>query len=190
MDVEQRARGLPPLPEPARICTFTSKWHTPNSIRVVGYTAEQMQEYARAALTPPEGHVVVTRNEAGQAVAVIRQDDEGRILSVIAEFEPVKGDMGNPISIPDGYVLVPVEPTPGLLMSMAIRRDHALGCPGYYDLDMFTAGGHVGHQRILEVAISEARKQHEEVVGTGFYSAEKEAGYAAMLSARPEVKND
>lgn len=38
-------------------------------------------------LTPPEGHVVVTRNEAGQAVAVTRQDDDGRILSVIAEFE-------------------------------------------------------------------------------------------------------
>lgn len=53
---------------------------------------------ARAALTPPEGHVVVTRNEAGQAVAVTRQDDEGRILSVIAEFEP-----------PEGYVVVPYE---------------------------------------------------------------------------------
>lgn len=41
----------------------------------------------RAALTPPEGHVVVTRNEAGQAVAVTRQDNGGRILSVIAEFQ-------------------------------------------------------------------------------------------------------
>jgi len=51
-----------------------------------------------AALTPPEGHVVVTRNEAGQAVAVTRQDDEGRILSVIAEFSP-----------PEGNVLVPVD---------------------------------------------------------------------------------
>ena len=40
-----------------------------------------------AALTPPEGYVVATRNEAGQAVAVTRQDDEGRILSVIAEFD-------------------------------------------------------------------------------------------------------
>lgn len=40
-----------------------------------------------AALTPPEGHVVVTRNEAGQAVAVTRHDDEGRVLSVIADFE-------------------------------------------------------------------------------------------------------
>ncbi len=44
-----------------------------------------------SALTPPEGHVVVTRNEAGQAVAVTRQDDEGRILSVIAEFGPTTG---------------------------------------------------------------------------------------------------
>ena len=53
-----------------------------------------------AALTPPEGHVVVTRNEAGQAVAVTRQDGDGRILSVIAEFEA-----------PEGYVVVPVEMT-------------------------------------------------------------------------------
>lgn len=45
----------------------------------------------RSALTPPEGHVVVTRNEAGQAVAVTRQDEEGRILSVIAEFEHEPG---------------------------------------------------------------------------------------------------
>ncbi|WP_442256128.1 hypothetical protein ACS0OT_07255 [Stenotrophomonas maltophilia group sp. RY12688] len=52
----------------------------------------------RSALTPPEGYVVVTRNEAGQAVAVTRQDDDGRILSVIAELGP-----------PEGYVLVPVE---------------------------------------------------------------------------------
>lgn len=66
-----------------------------------GYTSHNFREAwnIRAALTPPEGHVVVTRNEAGQAVAVTRQD-EGRILSVIAEFEP-----------PTGYVLVPVEPT-------------------------------------------------------------------------------
>ncbi|MBO3002250.1 hypothetical protein J5H43_01815 [Stenotrophomonas maltophilia] len=63
-----------------------------------------------AALTPPEGHVVVTRNEAGQAVAVTRQDDEGRILSVIAEFGP-----------PEGYVLVPVEPTDAMLNSPSIN---------------------------------------------------------------------
>ena len=82
-----------------------------------------------AALTPPEGHVVVTRNEAGQAVAVTRQDDEGRILPVIAEFEPVKGAMGNPISIPDGYVMVPVEPTDEMVKAV-------------YPLHYFTYLGH------------------------------------------------
>ena len=33
----------------------------------------------------PEGEVVVTRDESGNIVAVTRQDDEGQILSVIAE---------------------------------------------------------------------------------------------------------
>ncbi|MCO7494753.1 hypothetical protein [Stenotrophomonas maltophilia] len=176
MDVEQRAQAV-----------FGLSWADYWMERGQPDIAHDFDAFSRAeawalqhfhsSLTPPEGHVVVTRNEAGKAVAVTRQDDEGRILSVIAEFGP-----------PTGYVLVPVEPTPGLLMSMAIRRDHALGCPGYYDLDMFTAGGHVGHQRILEAVISEARKQHEEVVGAGFYSPDKEASYAAMLAARPEVK--
>lgn len=37
------------------------------------------------APTEPEGDIVVTRSEDGQIVAVTRQDEEGRILSVIAE---------------------------------------------------------------------------------------------------------
>lgn len=61
-----------------------------------------------AALTPPEGHVVVTRNEAGQAVAVTRQDAEGRILSVIAEFGP-----------PEGYALVPAIPSYEITKALA-----------------------------------------------------------------------
>lgn len=80
----------------------------PAGRRNIGKAVDQLRY---KGMTTAEGHVVVTRNEAGQAVAVTRQDDEGRILSVIAEFEPAKGDMGNPISVPDGYVLVPVEPT-------------------------------------------------------------------------------
>lgn len=87
MDVEQRARellaaqceidGMPEAAEMVRSGTFK------------GDAADGYQTTMRAiiaALTPPEGHVVVTRNEAGQAVAVTRQDDEGRILSVIAEL--------------------------------------------------------------------------------------------------------
>ena len=46
----------------------------------------------RAALAAqpaePAGDVVVSCNEDGQIVAVTRQDDEGRILSVIAEAQP------------------------------------------------------------------------------------------------------
>lgn len=49
--------------------------------------AKAVDQLRYKGMTTAEGHVVVTRNEAGQAVAVTRQDDEGRILSVIAEFE-------------------------------------------------------------------------------------------------------
>lgn len=88
---------------------------------------------------------------------------------------------------PEGYVLVPVEPTEGRLMSMALRSDHALGFPGYYDQEMLRYPGGPTHQQRLEAAISDARRHYEEVVGTGFYSPDKEASYAAMLAARPEV---
>ena len=40
---------------------------------------------AAPAPAVPEGDVVVSKDEAGQIVAVTRQDAEGRILSVIAE---------------------------------------------------------------------------------------------------------
>ncbi len=92
--IEKRARKLvmDEIPNLAEEC-FGYQVMTVVNLHVVMRTL-------RAALTPPEGHVVVTRNEAGQAVAVTRQDDEGRILSVIAEFE-----------VPEGYVLVPVEMT-------------------------------------------------------------------------------
>lgn len=41
---------------------------------------------------PPEGDVVVTKTADGQIVAVTRQDEEGHILSVIAESAPRKHD--------------------------------------------------------------------------------------------------
>lgn len=99
MDVEQRAREFheayerlaPQFGYETRPETREFDPNSPNG---------RLMMAVIAALPPPEGHVVVTRNEAGQSVAVTRQDDEGRILSVIAEFAP-----------PEGYVLVPVEPT-------------------------------------------------------------------------------
>ncbi|MEN6682213.1 hypothetical protein ABFC53_07855 [Stenotrophomonas pavanii] len=53
--------------------------------------AKAVDQLRYKGMTTAEGHVVVTRNEAGQAVAVTRQDDEGRILSVIAELETPEG---------------------------------------------------------------------------------------------------
>jgi hypothetical protein len=41
--------------------------------------------YIEPVLEQKRGEVVVTRNESGAIVAVTRQDEEGRILSIIAE---------------------------------------------------------------------------------------------------------
>lgn len=68
----------------------------------------------------------------------------------------------------EGWKLVPVEPTPELLHSMAVRYDHGLGVPGYYDRPIFGGDG-IGHARRLEATITTMRQLHEEVVGTGFY---------------------
>jgi len=71
---------------------------------------------------------------------------------------------------------LPKEPPPGLLMSMALRYDHGLGCDGYYD--MFGAGE---HEKRLRGTLATMRQIYEEVSGNGFYRPEREAFYAAML---------
>ncbi|MCV4343299.1 ead/Ea22-like family protein [Pseudomonas capsici] len=81
----------------------------------------------------------------------------------------------------EGMALVPVVPAHGLLMSMAIRHNHGLGVPGYYDQPFMQRANHgVSHARMVECALSEMRKLHEEVVGVGFYSLAKDADYAAL----------
>jgi hypothetical protein len=60
---------------------------------------------------------------------------------------------------------------------MALRLDHALGLPGYYDQ---YGDGKVSHARRLECALADMRKVYEEVVGHGFYKPEREAEYVAM----------
>lgn len=68
------------------------------------------------------------------------------------------------------WVRVPREPSEELLRSMAIRYDHGLGVPGYYDQPIFGAEN-VGHARRLESTMATMRQLHEEVVGTGFHRA-------------------
>jgi hypothetical protein len=118
--------------------------------------------------------------------------DEAELMERVAEALYDNYDLDLPMSFTlaairaAGWAVVPVEPTDGLLMSMALRADHGLGCSGYYDVP----GGEPWqtHARHLEMAISEARKQHEEVVGTGFYKPECNDTYRAMLAAAPGVK--
>ncbi|MBX5021177.1 hypothetical protein [Rhizobium lentis] len=71
-----------------------------------------------------------------------------------------------------GFVTVPVEPPEALLKSMAIRYDHGLGVPGYYDQQVFGAEN-VGHARRLESTMTTMRQLYEEVVGKGFYRANR-----------------
>lgn len=72
--------------------------------------------------------------------------------------------------VPEGWRLVPAEPTDELLMSMAIRYDHGLGVPGYYDQPIF-GGENIGHEARLRTALTTMRQLHEEVVGAGFHIA-------------------
>ena len=77
---------------------------------------------------------------------------------------------------------LPKEPPPGLLMSMAIRYDHGLGCPGYYDQMKFDGQTHA--QR-LEATLRTMRQLYEEVSGYGFYTPEKEAEYVKWRDGEP-----
>jgi hypothetical protein len=85
-------------------------------------------------------------------------------------------------------LVLPQEPPPGLLMSMAIRYDHGLGRPGYYD--SLNAAGLTAyattHAQRLDSALRTMRQLYEEVSGHGFYSPEREAAYAAQAGKEKE----
>lgn len=86
-----------------------------------------------------------------------------------------------------GWQLVPVEPTPGLLMSMALRFDHGLGCPGYYDPFPRFPGD--SHQKRLEGVLRQMRQIYEEISGAGFYRPELEESYKAMAAPQQGSKS-
>lgn len=142
------------------------------------------QQRARASLA---AHITDLR-----AAAAMLRTEHPRLSGLADEFDLAADELNLVAAAlraaPEGFVLVPVEPSLGVLASMAIRRDHGLGCPGYYDAPVFGAEN-VGHQRRMEVAIGEARQQYEEVVGTGFYSLDREGHYAG-LAARPQGVKD
>jgi hypothetical protein len=77
---------------------------------------------------------------------------------------------------------LPKEPPIGLLMSMAIRYDHGLAIPGYYDSHPFRKPSDPSHAQRLEGTISTMRQLYEEVSGHGFYIPELEDQYAARYA--------
>ncbi len=83
------------------------------------------------------------------------------------------GERATPLyAIPDTHVIVPREPTDELLKSMAIRYDHGLGIPGYYDENPITGEpNEINHDARLKTVLGIMRQLHEEVVGEGFYKA-------------------
>lgn len=68
----------------------------------------------------------------------------------------------------------------GLLVSMAIRYDHGLGVPGYYDQQMLAGMDGITHAQRFASTLRTMRQIYEEVSGNGFYSPEREADYAAQ----------
>lgn len=88
-----------------------------------------------------------------------------------------------------GFSIVPKEPPPGLLISMAMRHNHA-----FLFAPQTVGGVRVGSgvpPEYRENVLSSMRQLHEEVVGTGFWSPGRDAGYVenfdrAMLAAARE----
>lgn len=78
---------------------------------------------------------------------------------------------------------LPLNAPPGLLMSMALRYDHALGCPGYYDQEFLAQPG-VTHEMRLKSTLNIMQQLYEEVAGFGFYKPELEQKYAILSSGQ------
>lgn len=121
-------------------------------------------------------------------------DDQAEYLGVIKGICRLAAEAAVRALGEQGFAVVPVEPSEGLLASMAMRRNHGVFAPGLIlrnfgdDRDerphLFpgSPGYDEARRRMIEVEITEARQVHEEVVGRGFYSVKKEADYRATLA--------
>lgn len=82
------------------------------------------------------------------------------------------------------YQLVPKNPSTGKLVSMALRYDHGLGLPEFYNS---LTGDPQEHQRRLTSTISTMRQLYKEAVDNGFYRPELEESYLRLL---PDTKEN
>lgn len=90
------------------------------------------------------------------------------LLRTIRDFieQPATESWNNSV-IPDGWKLVPITPSETCISSMAVRYDHGLGIPGYYD-EGFQKDP-CGHTRRLEATKTTMRQLYEEAIGEGFF---------------------
>lgn len=93
-----------------------------------------------------------------------------------AAYDALLKELNDLKAAPSGFVMIPVKPPKALLVSMAIRSDHGLGVPGYYDQKILGGNG-VSHEKQFEAAIREMAQVYEEVTGEGFYSQSREQQY-------------
>lgn len=82
--------------------------------------------------------------------------------------------------------IVPLEPTPGLLVSMALRDDHGFLAAGPDETDAPLACGPT--QAARESRLRDMVKVHEEVVGTGFYGPKREAFYVEGMASLARLR--
>lgn len=106
--------------------------------------------------------------EAGPGIGLISK--EGVLLVIREKVSALRTRAADLPSVPDGWKLVPVEPSEEHLLSMAIRSDHGLGVPGHYDHpSYYAASGGVTHEKRLAGAIRDMRQLYEEAIGNGFF---------------------
>lgn len=79
---------------------------------------------------------------------------------------------------------LPAGATPGLLISMALRYDPALGMPGYYDRARLAQGPRGAalptHAQQYHRVLAIVAQLYEEATGQGFYSPDKEDLYTRL----------
>lgn len=158
--------------------------------RVKGWLAEGREVRIFTARVSPEA-VAASETALGSVVAVIEAwclEHIGRILPVTHQKDmhmvqlwddrcvSVEANTGRDRSV------LPRTPSPGLLASMAVRLDHGLMCPGYYDQPIFHGG--VTHAQRLNSTLDAMSQLYSEVAGYGFYRPDLEDVYKKLHDGR------
>lgn len=137
---------------------------------------EKLQEFEQRGLNKPTIEIKKIINDEGKVVCLVDITSKPKSKSILnLKLEHSEATLEDAITAcldiilnveveVEDNITVPINPPDSLLLSMAIRYDHGLGVPGYYD--MLGAGE---HQKRLNSTLTVMRQLHQEVVGKGFY---------------------